>query len=102
MIDLHTHSTHSDGTLTPTQLVRLAAELGVTALALCDHNTVTGLPELMAAAREYGVEGVPGVEFSTGSLGHGLGISAGMAIVAKKDKKERNCKISRHLIFIKI
>ena len=65
MIDLHTHSTHSDGTLTPTQLVRLAAELGVTALALCDHNTVSGLPELMAAAREYGVEGVPGVEFST-------------------------------------
>ena len=65
MIDLHTHSTHSDGTLTPTQLVRLAADLGVTALALCDHNPVTGLPELMAAAREYGVEGVPGVEFST-------------------------------------
>ena len=65
MIDLHTHSTYSDGTLTPTQLVQLAADRGVTALALSDHNTVDGLPEFIAAARESGVEAVPGVEFST-------------------------------------
>lgn len=65
MIDLHTHSTHSDGTLTPTQLACLAADAGVTAVALCDHNTVSGLPEFIEAAREYGIEAVPGVEFST-------------------------------------
>lgn len=65
MIDLHTHSTYSDGTLTPTELVRLAVDSGVTAMALCDHNTVDGLPEFLKAARESGMEAIPGVEFST-------------------------------------
>lgn len=65
MIDLHTHSTCSDGTLTPAELVRLAVDSGVTAMALCDHNTVNGLPEFLEAARGSGVEAIPGVEFST-------------------------------------
>ena len=63
--DLHTHSCFSDGTFTPSKLMKLAEEAGVAAVALCDHNTVAGLPEFVAAGRESTVEAVPGVEFST-------------------------------------
>ena len=63
--DLHIHSTCSDGTLTPAELIRMAEELGLGAVALCDHNTVAGLPEFLAAGAECAVEAVPGVEFST-------------------------------------
>lgn len=65
MIDLHTHSTFSDGTMTPTELVREAERLGLSAIALTDHNTVEGLPEFMAAGQGSSVRTVPGVEFST-------------------------------------
>lgn len=65
MIDLHVHSTYSDGTLTPGELIRLAADSGVEALALCDHNTVAGLPDFVSAASGTGIEAIPGVEFST-------------------------------------
>ena len=63
--DLHTHSRFSDGTFTPAQLIRLAEEVGLAAVALCDHNTVAGLREFVAAGRESTVEAVPGIEFST-------------------------------------
>lgn len=62
--DLHTHSVFSDGTWTPTELVRGAQKLGLSAIALTDHNTVAGLPEFLSAGAELGVETVPGVEFS--------------------------------------
>lgn len=65
LCDLHTHSTYSDGTFTPRELVRAAEELGLTAVALCDHNTVSGLPAFLAAGEGSPVETVPGVEFST-------------------------------------
>lgn len=74
LVDLHTHSTFSDGTLTPTQLVALAKETGLSAIALCDHNTVAGLPEFLAAAETYGVKTVPGVELSTEYTGKELHI----------------------------
>ncbi|KUG29143.1 putative metal-dependent phosphoesterase (php family) [hydrocarbon metagenome] len=63
-IDLHTHTTASDGTATPRELIRLAAEAGLTAVAITDHDTVAGLPEALAAGREYGVTVVGGVELS--------------------------------------
>lgn len=63
--DLHTHSQYSDGTCSPAQLIRLAEDAGLSAVALCDHNTVAGLREFVAAARESKVEAVPGIEFST-------------------------------------
>ena len=63
--DLHTHSCFSDGTCTPTQLIRLSEEKGLGAIALCDHNTVAGLPEFLKAAEGSSVEAVPGIEFST-------------------------------------
>lgn len=62
--DLHTHSVFSDGTWTPSQIIDQAARQGLT-VALTDHNTVSGLPEFLAAAKARGVEAVAGIEFST-------------------------------------
>ena len=63
--DLHSHSTFSDGTLTPTELVRLAERQGLSALALTDHNTSMGLKEFMEAGKNSEVITVPGCEFTT-------------------------------------
>jgi Predicted metal-dependent phosphoesterases (PHP family) len=63
--DLHCHSTFSDGVLTPSDLLRRAAANGVSALALTDHDNVSGLSEAAQAAQEYGIRFVPGVEIST-------------------------------------
>ena len=68
-IDLHTHSTHSDGTFGPAELVRLAAERDLQVIALTDHDTTDGLPEALATGLEVGVEVVPGAEFSAEYLG---------------------------------
>jgi predicted metal-dependent phosphoesterase TrpH len=64
MIDLHAHTTASDGSLTPTQLVALARERGLRALGVTDHDTTGGLAEATAAGQAAGVEVVPGVELS--------------------------------------
>ena len=63
-IDLHTHSSVSDGTDTPTQLVRKAAEAGVDVLGLTDHDTFDGLREARLAAESAGVLVLPGIEMS--------------------------------------
>jgi predicted metal-dependent phosphoesterase TrpH len=65
MIELHCHTTCSDGTLTPTQLVQAAVKAGVSALAITDHDTLSGWDEAIAAAKPYNLEIVPGVELST-------------------------------------
>ena len=64
-IDLHLHTTHSDGSLSPTDVLRLAHKAGVTALAITDHDIVTGIPEALAAGAELGIEIIPGVEISS-------------------------------------
>lgn len=63
--DLHTHSTYSDGTLSPTQLIRMAEEDGLKAVVLSDHNTVDGLQEFLEQGSGSPVECIPAVEFST-------------------------------------
>jgi predicted metal-dependent phosphoesterase TrpH len=63
-IDLHSHSTCSDGSLTPSELVACAAAAGVQVLALTDHDTVAGLPEAQQRAAASGLRLVPGVEIS--------------------------------------
>lgn len=63
--DLHTHSTYSDGTCTPAEIISKAEALGLCAVALTDHNTVAGLPDFLAAARDCPIQAVPGVEIST-------------------------------------
>lgn len=72
--DLHTHSCYSDGTCTPAELIRLAEGAGLGAIALCDHNTVRGLPAFLEAAKGSCVEPVPGIEFSTEYRGKELHI----------------------------
>ncbi|MBP3305769.1 MAG: PHP domain-containing protein [Oscillospiraceae bacterium] len=72
--DLHVHSVFSDGTYTPAELIRGAETLGLSALALCDHNTVAGLPDFLLAAGNSPVEAVPGAEFSTDYRGTELHI----------------------------
>lgn len=67
MIDLHVHSTFSDGSLTPEQLVASAREIGLTALALTDHDCTSGIERFMAACADgdgSGLRGIPGVEIS--------------------------------------
>ena len=65
LCDLHTHSTYSDGTYSPIQLIAEAERVGLSAIALTDHNTLTGLPEFLSAAETSSVEAIPGIEFST-------------------------------------
>lgn len=62
--DLHSHSTASDGTLSPTELLDRAAAAGIGTLALTDHDTLEGLEEAAAQAARLGLEFVPGVEVS--------------------------------------
>lgn len=64
-IDLHVHSTFSDGTLTPSQLVSLAVKSNLEAFALTDHDTTDGIEEALTEARNYDLEVIPGIEFST-------------------------------------
>ncbi len=75
-IDLHTHSTASDGTLSPAELINQAKEIGLRALALTDHDTTDGLEEAAHAAKEVGIELVPGIEISADYNGemHLLGL----------------------------
>lgn len=63
-IDLHTHTTASDGTYTPRELVALAVRQGLRALAVTDHDTLQGLPEACAAGHDLGLEVIPGCELS--------------------------------------
>src|SRR5437879_12990355 len=63
-IDLHTHTTASDGSLSPTELVQLAKQHGVSALAVTDHDSVAGLPDAMAAGEQLGVTIIPGIASS--------------------------------------
>ncbi len=64
MVDLHTHSTASDGELEPADLVELALQRGLSAIALTDHDTVAGIDAAMAAAKNTRLEVIPGVELS--------------------------------------
>lgn len=107
-IDLHTHSNFSDGTLSPPELVRLAARRGVSALALTDHDTTQGLPDFLSAGEHYGLEVIPGIEISTRHREHSLHVlgygirhnSGGLEKSLEKiqdARKERNHKILARL-----
>ena len=63
-VDLHTHTTASDGSLSPAALVQKAREIGLAALAVTDHDTITGLAEAAEAARMQKIDFLPGVELS--------------------------------------
>jgi 3',5'-nucleoside bisphosphate phosphatase len=63
--DLHTHTTASDGTQRPAANVQMAFDAGLGAIAITDHDTVSGIQEAVEAGRKFGIEVVPGVEIST-------------------------------------
>jgi 3',5'-nucleoside bisphosphate phosphatase len=103
-IDLHTHSTASDGSFPPREVIRLARERGLRAIALTDHDTIDGLFEAMAAGEEFGIEVIPGVEISAehsqGSmhiLGYFLDYQSGLLArrlgVLKQARLDRNPQI---------
>jgi 3',5'-nucleoside bisphosphate phosphatase len=104
MTDLHTHSSASDGTLSPIELVQYAAKKGVSIFALTDHDTVAGLDQAIKCASEYDITLIPGIEMEitcpTGEFHMlGLGIkdwTSGLLPVLARLKiyrKERNKKI---------
>lgn len=64
-VDLHTHSTFSDGTFTPKELVSYGAKKGLSALALTDHDTLEGNDEAVFCGEKYGIEIIRGIEIST-------------------------------------
>lgn len=71
LADLHIHTTASDGALPPAEVVRLAAEAGLAAIAITDHDTVAGIDEALTAAAEVGITVVPGIEISA-TYGHNV------------------------------
>ena len=64
-IDLHLHTTYSDGSLPPAEVLLLARKAGVSALAITDHDIVDGIPEAIEAGRRLGIEIIPGIEVSS-------------------------------------
>ncbi len=98
--DLHCHSTASDGSLSPTQLVQRAHQQGVTALALTDHDTTAGLPEAEQAACEVGIQLIPGIELSVtweNKCFHivGLGINPDHPELIEGIKKQQQIRAAR-------
>lgn len=107
-IDLHVHSNVSDGTLTPTQVVNLAIETGLVAMALTDHDTIDGVKEAIDAAKGADIEIIPGTELSVGYKNRDIHI-LGLYLdyqnkkfkefldVAKNGRIERNKKMVKNL-----
>lgn len=74
LIDLHVHSTASDGTLTPSEIAVYAKAKGLSAIALTDHDTIDGIDECQVKGLEVGITVIPGIEFSTDFYGKELHI----------------------------
>lgn len=107
-IDLHVHSTFSDGTCTPTELIALAGERGLSHIALTDHDSVNGIPEGLKASQHSSVTLIPGVELSSEHNKRDIHI-VGLGIdyqnedfishlkQFQKDRTDRNIKMCRKL-----
>lgn len=107
--DLHTHSTFSDGTCTPEEIVSAAEALGLTAVALCDHNDVESLPRFLRAAEGGRTAAVPGTEISTDYEGtelhivglfvpeSGCGAIRALTERMRRSKAESNLTLERRL-----
>ncbi len=72
MIDLHLHTTASDGRCSPRELVERAAQAGVTVMAVTDHDTTAAVADVRAAAREHGIDAISGIEITAGEEGRDL------------------------------
>jgi len=108
MIDLHSHTTASDGTFSPKALVNLAKSEGIEAIAITDHDTIEGLPDALEEGKKNGIEVIPGVEISIdhqpGSM-HVLGLFLDIKsimlnenlAVLQKSRSSRNPQIIKKL-----
>ncbi len=108
LYDLHTHSTASDGTMSPTDLVQRAKLAGVTVLALTDHDSTDGIAEAKIAAMRLGIDLIPGVEISVTWGPYvihvvGLGIDIGCQLLQqglsslREQREERALEMGRRL-----
>jgi len=108
VIDLHTHTTHSDGSASPEELIARASANGARSIAITDHDTVDAFAEARAAAALFGVEFVPGIEisadFSPGTMhilgylvdGESPALQRKLATL-KEAREKRNPEIARRL-----
>jgi len=105
-VDLHLHSNRSDGLPPPEEVIRLAAEAGLAAVALCDHDTVEGIGEAMEAGRRHKIEVLAGVELSTAHgefndlhlLGYGFNPHSPELLAALDDFREHRLRRSRRML----
>lgn len=103
--DLHTHSVCSDGTTRPGEIAREAAELGLAGFALTDHDTIDGWGEAREAARDAGVDFLPGIEITTKFrgrsrhlLGYGIRPEAGELFAALAEVRESRVTRAREMV----
>ncbi len=107
LVDLHVHTTASDGSMSPVELVRHASEKGLSAIAITDHDTMEGIEDAMEEGKKCGIEVIPGVEISADFKPemHILGYFFGTTYLGIRDtlrslrrnREERNPKIIKRL-----
>ena len=107
IVDLHTHSTASDGQYASEEVVRQANERGLEVLALTDHDTMDGLKEAVQAGQRCGLRVIPGIELSAREyptfhiLGYGFAPDAPpLAELCRRMRDRRNERIGRLLAFL--
>ena len=105
IVDLHVHSTESDGTFSPTELVTEAKRTGLSAFALTDHDTCSGVSKAMPCVTSAGIELIPGIELSTDYHGKevhivGLYIDIENEQLLKKTAEYRKCRSERNALMV--
>lgn len=103
IVDLHVHTTESDGTLTPQEVIFEASDIGLSAIALTDHDTCAGIAKAQPAADACGIELIPGIELSTEYAPFsaeihivGLFIDPRNELLLQKTREFRACRDSRN------
>jgi predicted metal-dependent phosphoesterase TrpH len=104
-IDLHVHSTESDGTFSPKQIVDTAKAESIGTVALCDHDTTSGLEQFISYAKNRGINGITGVEISASSFAgecHILGLNFPLYYIPLENAlaKYRDARSQRNLKII--
>ena len=105
IVDLHTHTTESDGSFTPEELIAEAKRVGLSAIAITDHDSIAGIKKAAPVAQLYDIELIPGIELSTDYNGKevhvvGLYIDTENDILLKKLKEFKDCRDSRNEIMV--
>jgi len=108
-VDLHLHTTYSDGSLTPEKLIKRAKEIGYSAIAVTDHDTLKGVKPTLNKAEKNNIEVVPGIEFNTSLNGYDVHIlgyyidleNKYLKNLLDKIKKERRERIEKMVELLK-